>query len=129
LYASRTRHDIRDYRRLQDIRRAFQALREKLPSELHELPEVERIARLLTAARFTIIRLICPDPGWGMPTKDIDFSRSSIKWRWEQGYKDAMRALAQEEWLRLPSSTGVVVYELGPEQEEKAVSLPEQDTR
>ncbi len=125
LYASRSRHDIRDYHRMQDIRGAFQALREKLPSELLERPELQRIARLLSAAPFTIIRLSCPDRGWGVPSKDIDFSRSSIKWRWERGYQDGMRALAQEEWLRLPSGTGVVVYELGPEEADKAASAAE----
>ena len=123
LYASRSRHDIRDYRRMQDIRRAFQALRDKLPSELHELPEMERIERLLSAARFTIIRLTYPERGWDMSTKAIDFSRASIKSRWDQGYSDATRALAQEEWLRLPTGTGAVIYELGPEEEGKAVSL------
>lgn len=127
LYASRSRHDIRDYRRMQQIRRAFQALREKLPSELQELPEMQRIGRLLSAARFTIIRLTYPERGWDMSTKSIDFSRASIKSRWDQGYSDAMRAVGQEEWLRLPTD-GADIYELGPEEEEKAekaASAPE----
>jgi NTE family protein len=118
LYATRSRHTLRDYRRMQDIRRAFCALSEKLPPELQETGEMETLTRLLSGPRLTIIRLKYPGQDWSMPSKDINFSRGSIKWRWEQGYADALRAVEQEGWLSLPPSTGAVIYELPPQKAE-----------
>ena len=115
LYATRSRHTLKDYRRMQDIRRAFCALSEKLPPELQELREMETLTRLLGGPRLTIIRLTYPGQDWGMPSKDINFSRGSIKWRWDQGYRDALRAVEQEGWLNLPPTTGALIYELPPE--------------
>lgn len=115
LYATRSRHTLRDYRRMQDIRRAFYALTDKLPPDSRDLPELETLTRLLSGPRFTIIRLTYPGQDWGMPSKDINFSRGSINWRWDQGYADALRALGQEGWLNLPPTTDALIYELAPE--------------
>jgi len=124
LYATRSRHTLKDYQRMQDIRRAFCALSEKLPPDLQELHEMETLTRLLSGPRLTIIRLTYPGQDWGMPSKDINFSRGSIDWRWDQGYRDAMRALGQEGWLNLPPTTGALIYELAPEKPAVAEAPP-----
>ena len=50
-----------------------------------------------------------------MASKDINFSKSSIEWRWDQGYRDATRAVKHAGWLAgVPEDTGVVVHELVP---------------
>jgi NTE family protein len=50
-----------------------------------------------------------------MAAKDINFSRGSIRWRWEQGYLDACHALDHTDWLTfVPTPDGVVVHEIAP---------------
>jgi NTE family protein len=51
-----------------------------------------------------------------MASKDINFSRGSIQWRWEQGFRDASRAIEQARWLaRVPEDTALVLHELAVE--------------
>jgi NTE family protein len=50
-----------------------------------------------------------------MPSKDINFSRGSIEWRWEQGYSDAMQAAERVKAngdTFGDSDAGLVVHEL-----------------
>ena len=45
-----------------------------------------------------VVRLLAPQISGEDHLKDIDFSRSGIKARWESGYRDAQKALAAEPW-------------------------------
>ncbi len=50
-----------------------------------------------------------------MASKDINFSKGSIAWRWDQGYQDALRAIEHAGWLAaVPEETGLVLHELPP---------------
>jgi len=50
-----------------------------------------------------------------MAAKDINFSRGSIEWRWEQGYQDGLRAIKAAGWLAfVTEDTPLVVHELPP---------------
>ena len=52
---------------------------------------------------------------WHMAAKDVNFSKGSIEWRWDQGYADAMRAIGAAGWLQeVAEDTSVVVHELPP---------------
>jgi NTE family protein len=50
-----------------------------------------------------------------MAAKDINFSKGSIEWRWEQGYRDASRSIQEAGWLAtVTDQSGIVVHELAP---------------
>jgi NTE family protein len=62
-----------------------------------------------------IVRLPYAGRDWHMALKDINFSKGSIEWRWDQGYRDATRAIEQAGWLAMVSEdTALVVHELVP---------------
>ena len=116
MFASRSNQHIEDYRRTHDLRRAVQALHARLPAKHKDDPELQKIAALGCDTTMHIVRLPYPGQDWHMASKDINFSRGSIQWRWDRGYRDAGRAIEQAGWLApVPSHCGVVVHELARE--------------
>ena len=64
-----------------------------------------------------IVRLPYAGRDWHMAAKDINFSKGSIKWRWEQGYQDALRAVTAADWRTFVTvDTALVMHELPPQQ-------------
>ena len=113
MFASRSTQHIEDYRRTHDLRRAVQALHARLPAKHKDDPELQKIAAQGCDTTMHIVRLPYPGQDWHMASKDINFSRGSIQWRWDRGYRDASRAIEQAGWLApVPPHTGVVVHEL-----------------
>lgn len=116
MYASRSRRHIDAYLRGHRLRRLIRMLREKLPEGA--LSEDER-RELDTVGRDTtmqIVRLAYAGRDWQMASKDINFSRGSVEWRWDQGYRDALRAIEDGAWRRpAPEGSGVLVHEMTPE--------------
>ena len=73
----------------------------------------QELAALGVDATLHIVRLPYAGRDWHMAAKDVNFSKGSIEWRWDQGYRDAMRALKHAGWLRfVTDDTAVVVHEL-----------------
>ena len=63
-----------------------------------------------------IVRIAYGGQDWHMAAKDINFSKGSIQWRWEQGYNDASRVITQAGWLnQVDDDVGVVVHEFEPD--------------
>ena len=118
VFASRSTQHIAAYRRTHDLRRAVQTLHARLPPKQRDDPELRQIAAQGCDTTMHIVRLPYPGQDWHMASKDINFSRGSIQWRWEQGYRDACRAIEQAGWLApVPPHAGVVVHELAAEGE------------
>jgi NTE family protein len=115
MYASRSKEHIETYQRMHNLRRMVRALYAKVPAKLRsetERLELEKMGRHTT---MHVVRLAYAGRDWQMASKDINFSRGSIQWRWEQGYRDASRAIESAGWLAAVSTdTGVVVHELTP---------------
>ena len=113
MFASRSNQHIEDYRRTHDLRRAVRALHARLPQKQQLDPELQKMAALGCDSTMHIVRLPYPGQDWHMASKDINFSKGSIEWRWQRGYRDASRAIAQAGWLApTPPHCGVVVHEL-----------------
>ena len=69
--------------------------------------------RWAARARCTSCALPYAGRDWHMAAKDVNFSKGSIDWRWDQGYADGMRAMGDAAWLRhIEEDTAVVVHEL-----------------
>lgn len=115
LYASRSSGHIENYLRMHKLRGMVRALRDKVPRELLSEEEIREIDKLGAETTLHIVQLAYAGRDWQMASKDINFSRGSIQWRWGQGYQDALRAIKRAAWREVvPEGTGIVVHELVP---------------
>jgi NTE family protein len=115
LYASRSRRHIDAYLRGHRLRRLVRMLRQKVPDGALSEQEQQELDAVGSDATMHIVRLAYAGRDWQMASKDINFSRGSIEWRWQQGYQDAMRAIDHGAWrARAPEGAGVLVHEVGP---------------
>jgi NTE family protein len=114
-YASRSKMHIQEYLRLHDLRRLVRAMYEQIPPELRTPEERHALSVVGADTTLHIVRLVYAGRDWNMASKDINFSKGSIDWRWQQGYQDATRAIRHAAWnTMVPAETGVVVHELAP---------------
>ncbi|MDB5795628.1 MAG: patatin-like phospholipase family protein [Noviherbaspirillum sp.] len=115
LYASRSHQHIETYLRMHRLRGLVRALRDKVPPGILSPEELSEIEELGAETTMHIIQLEYAGRDWQMASKDINFSKGSIEWRWERGYQDALRAIKRAPWRKnVPRGAGVVVHELVP---------------
>jgi NTE family protein len=123
LYASRSRRHIDAYLRGYRLRRLIRTLRAKVPDHLLGEDELRELEKVGTDTTMHIVRLAYAGRDWQMASKDINFSKGSIEWRWDQGYQDAMRAIDHGAWrAEAPEGAGVLVHEIGPNGREERLS-------
>ncbi|MFC5474945.1 patatin-like phospholipase family protein [Paraherbaspirillum soli] len=114
-FASRSQSHIENYLRMYQMRRAALALYDKLPPELRSKTDLKDFAGLTDNSTIHVVRLRYGGHDWNMASKDINFSRGSVEWRWEQGYADAMQAaesIKANDVTFGKSDLGLVVHEL-----------------
>lgn len=115
MFASRSKRHIEAYLQLHKLRRTLHKLESNLPAKLKTHSVSNEMAAMGCDTTLHIVRLPYAGRDWQMASKDINFSKSSIEWRWDQGYRDATRAVKHAGWLAgVPEDTGVVVHELVP---------------
>ena len=92
-------------------------------SELAKLiPEEKRalagdLSQYGCLTRMHVVRLLAPRLDNESHNKDIDFTPSGIRKRWEAGYADTLRALARKAWEDdCDPPEGIILHE--PSQEE-----------
>jgi len=113
MFASRSQRHIETYSETHNLRRRLRALYERLPPELRQDDDIAQLATGGCGTTMHIVRLQYPGHDWRSSSKDINFSRGSIEWRWRQGYEDAKRALQQAAWLQpIALDKGVVVHDM-----------------
>ncbi len=114
-FASRSKRHIDDYISTHALQHKLRELYARLPPGERTPDDERELASLGCDSTMHIVRLPYSGRDWHMAAKDVNFSKGSIEWRWDQGYKDAMRALRHAGWLRLVAEdTAVVVHELPP---------------
>jgi NTE family protein len=115
-YASRSKRHIEDYVTTHTMQRKLRDLYAQLPESIRSARDAAELAELGCDSTMHIVRLPYAGRDWHMAAKDINFSKGSIEWRWDQGYRDAMRAIDAGGWLAFVSEdTPLVVHELAPE--------------
>jgi len=97
-YSSRAATHIARQKQLHKLRHVITELAGKLPSAIAETPEVRALTAYGCVTRMHVVRLLAPPLAGEDHSKDIDFSAEGIKYRWEAGYTDTARALAQAPW-------------------------------
>jgi NTE family protein len=112
-FASRSQRHIDDYVLTHTMQRKLRELYARLPAASRTAEDERELLALGCDATLHIVRLPYAGRDWHMAAKDVNFSKGSIEWRWDQGYKDAMRALRHAGWLQaVAEETAVVVHEL-----------------
>jgi NTE family protein len=116
-FASRSQAHIDSYLRTNKLRSAARSLYARLPKQLQDSNDLKDLKELGKATTIHVLRLQYTGRDWKMASKDINFSRGSIGWRWEQGYNDALRALEGcQNALFEHSDTGIVIHDFRPSQ-------------
>jgi NTE family protein len=99
-YPSRAAAHIARQKQIHKLRHVIMELAAKLPSQLREAAEVRALAAYGCVTRMHVVRLLAPPLAGEDHSKDIDFSPSGIRFRWEAGHADTMRVLKQAPWTR-----------------------------
>jgi NTE family protein len=120
-YASRSKRHIEDYVAILKTQHELRELYDLLPPQLQCQQGIKNLAELGSDSVMHIVRLPYAGRDWHMAAKDINFSKGSIEWRWNQGYQDAQRAIQAAGWLEfVTKDTPLVVHELPPYQKNAA---------
>ena len=95
------------------MRRAIVDLFERLPPELRQNEEVQKLRALGDNHAVAIVHLIYRRKNYEGQGIDYEFSRASMREHWQSGLDDTRRTLAQPRWLDdWDDGDGVRVFDL-----------------
>ncbi|WP_025918243.1 patatin-like phospholipase family protein [Herminiimonas sp. CN] len=115
MFASRNKRHLESYVQSHKLQQTMRDLYKQLPTKLKNGMAPDTLAAMGADNTLHIVQLSYAGRDWGMALKDINFSRGSIEWRWDQGYQDTKRAIEQAGWLSFISEdTALVVHEIAP---------------
>jgi NTE family protein len=97
-YSSRVASHIARQRQVHRMRHVVSQLVKHIPEKDRNSPEVRELAAYGCVTRMHVVRLLAPQLENEDHTKDIDFSASGIRMRWEAGYADTRRAIEGAPW-------------------------------
>lgn len=117
-FASRSKRHLDDYVKTRRMQQKLRELYAALPDRAKSEQGARELAALGCGTTLHVVRLPYAGRDWHMAAKDINFSKGSIEWRWNQGYRDALRALKAAGWLAfVTEDTPLVVHELPPDEQ------------
>jgi NTE family protein len=94
-------------------RRTAAKLLKKLPKDLLQSPEAERLAELADEKVYNLIQLVYHAKNYEGTSKDYEFSRRTMEEHWQAGYSDAVRTLRYPGVLQRPDGVdGVFTFDL-----------------
>ena len=112
-FSSRTRTATDHFKSLQMARRTAAKVLKKLPKDLLQSPEVERLAELADEKVYNLIQLVYRAKNYEGSSKDFEFSRRTMEEHWKAGYDDAVRTLRYPQVLQRPAGAdGVFTFDL-----------------
>jgi NTE family protein len=115
-YSSRVASHIRRQRQTHKMRHVIRDLAKLLPEEVRRTQQAQALAAFGCHTTMHVVRLLAPQLENENHTKDVDFSPSGIRMRWEAGYTKSMRALEQAPWDgEFDPQEGVILHEPRPE--------------
>ena len=111
-YSSRVASHIRRQADIHRLRRVVRELSAFLPAEMKDRAEVKELMAYGCPTRMHVVRLLAPPFDSEDHTKDVDFSLSGIKRRWDAGYEKTVRTLSRAPWTLEEGMEGVFLHEL-----------------
>ena len=97
-YSSRVASHIAKQRQVHKLRHVVSELVKFIPEDERNHPVVKDLAEYGCRTQMHVVRLLAPRLDKENHTKDIDFSPTGIRLRWEAGYADTARALQRAAW-------------------------------
>jgi NTE family protein len=97
-YSSRAISHIMRQQQIHRLRHMISELAARLPEAERHRPEIREMAAYGCLTRMHVVRLLAPRLDNEDHTKDIDFSRSGIRMRWQAGYEDTVLMLNAAPW-------------------------------
>jgi NTE family protein len=111
-YSSRIASQIARHQQAHRLRHVINELASRLPESERSKPEVRELLGYGCQTRMHVVQLLAPQLGHEDHTKDIDFSPTGIKQRWEAGYAHTKAVLAREPWQgQFDPLSGVILHE------------------
>ena len=83
---------------MHNMRHVIRELANLLQEEQRKTKQAQALAAFGCHTTMHVVRLLAPQLENENHTKDVDFSPSSIRMRWEAGYTKTVRALEQAPW-------------------------------
>jgi NTE family protein len=116
-YSSRVASHIAKQRQVHKLRHVVSELVKFIPEGERNNPVVKDLAEYGCRTQMHVVRLLAPRLDKENHTKDIDFSPTGIRLRWEAGYADTARALQRAAWENddCDPLEGVILHESMPD--------------
>ena len=108
MYSSRTRYVTDNYRRIFALKAKYLEALKRVPHEMLSIEERSFIDNYKHAGVANIIQLIYEHKPYEGDATDYEFSGTSMKEHWAQGYEDTLRTLRHAEWLNVPAEDTAV---------------------
>jgi NTE family protein len=114
-YSSRVGSHIARQSQVHKLRHVISELAQLIPEDARNNPRVKDLAEYGCKTRMHVVRLLAPRLDNENYTKDIDFSPSGIRVRWEACHADTMHALRRSLWNEACDPLeGIILHEPGP---------------
>jgi NTE family protein len=112
-YSSRTRAATDTLRGMHDVRHNINGLWDQLPENLRRTPEAKFLYNFGCVTTMDIVQLIYRPTNPQGVTKDYEFSRATMRTRWEQGLSDTRATLLASPWLApMPPDVGARTFDV-----------------
>ena len=120
-YSSRIASHVARQQQAHRLRHVINQLVARLPEDERKTDAVRELAGYGCSTRMHVVRLLAPQLECETHTKDIDFSPSGIKQRWDAGYAHTRAVLQRKPWVgEFDPLSGVIVHEVLEEVREAA---------
>lgn len=111
-YSSRIASHIARQQQAHRLRHVISQLAARIPEAERNSDTVRELAGYGCPTRMHVVRLLAPQLDRENHTKDIDFSPSGIRQRWEAGYAHTTAVLDRSPWIgEFDPLSGVVLHE------------------
>jgi NTE family protein len=97
-YSSRVTTQIARQRQIHRLRHVIQELAAYIPESVRNSEAVKELVGYGCLTRMHVVQLLAPRLDNEDHTKDVDFSPSGIRMRWEAGYANTQRSIRQAVW-------------------------------
>jgi NTE family protein len=97
-YSSRVANHIARQAQIHKLRHVITQLARHVPEKNRNSPEVQDLAGYGCPTQMHVVRLLVPGAGNDDHTKDVDFSPSSIRTRWDAGLAHTRHAVENAPW-------------------------------
>ena len=111
-YASRADSHIARQKQIHRLRHVVRELTRHMPQDKCDAPEVRELASWGCGTTMHVVRLDAPRVEGEDHTKDIDFTASGIRARWQAGYAEAKQMVERAPWRApIDPMEGVIVHQ------------------